>query len=160
MNTNKKSFKLINRVSHSFRIFVDGFTFAVTFFFRIRERIRITFISKLRTKLTTTINSRRIRLVMQSKLIANVIQTISSRSIRLTSIAQEIKKAVTTIDSDMLIVFISKATQKAVVAMTQGRFRLITSPVLAQFFTLGTYDPSTLGTLDTETLGDMDYIST
>ena len=157
---NKKVFRLTNRISKSFKLLVDNYTFAVTFLFRIREKIRLTFVATLAARVSATINSRRIRLTFLSKLITKITQTISSRKIKLTILPREIKKAVTTILFNTRLTISSKAIQKLVVNMAQARLTLVTSPILAQFFTLGDYDPDTLGTLDTETLGDLDYIAT
>ena len=157
-NINRKSFRTKIRATKSFRMYIQDFAFAVTFLFRMREKIRLTFIPSFMVKPSLTINSRRIRLLLSSRLITRMTQTISSRRIRLNFSMKEIQKAATTISAKHPMVFFIRSRQRIMTTINNGKLRVLVSPTIAQFFNLGTYDPQTLGTLDTKTLAQMDYV--
>ena len=87
----------------------------------------------------------------------SITQTINARRVRIIYVAKERMKAVVTILLKNRITFISKAIQKLVSTIVIKKIQIIATPILAQFFTLGYFDPQTLGTLDVLTLGEMDY---
>lgn len=157
-NINKKYFRMKIQATKTFRMYIQDFAFAVTFLFRMREKIRLTFSPSFRVKPALTINSRRIRLILSSRLITRMTQTISSRRIRLNFSMKEIQKAVTTVSMNHPMTFFMRSRQRIMTTINNGRLRVLISPTIAQFFNLGTYDPQTLGTLDTKTLGQMDYV--
>jgi len=156
--TNEKTFTLINRVSKTFSLGIKNFAYAATLLFRIRDRIRLTFSPVFAVGLFSTISLRRVRLLFsQMKLITKITQTISLRRIRITYIFRQKMASFVTIFSRIRMTIISSARQKLVSSIIIKKITLAITPTLAQFFTLGDYDPDTLGTLDTLTLGDMDY---
>lgn len=155
---NKKTFSLINRVSKSFDLIVDNFAYAATLLFRIAFRITMTFSPKFILGFVTSINLRRIRLIIsQVKLRVSITQTINARRVRILYNIRERLKAVSTILMRVRVGFSSKAIQKAFSSIIVKKVVLILDPTLAQFFTLGNFDPDTLGDLDSLTLGEMDY---
>lgn len=157
---NSKSFNLINRISKSFDLVVEGFQFATSIFMNIRFKIPITFISSAIAKIVTTINLRRVKItISQTKLIGKIVTGISLRKVRLNFSMKERGKIVTTIYGRIRISFPTKAIQKIVAGINLRKVVLTIVPTIATFFTLGYYDPSTLATMDTETLGDLDYVA-
>lgn len=155
---NKISFNLSLIKEKTFGLFVDGFAFATSLFFRIRNTIRITVIPKFTTKMLTTINSRRIRLVFsQVKLITKPVWTLNSRRIRISYTIRENLKAITLIDFSHPMTFVSKGIQKLIVPIKTGILEIDFEPTLGQFVLLGALDPDTLGTLDPEILEDLDF---
>ena len=155
---NQKSFTLINRVSKTFPIIIANFAYAATLLFRIRDRIRLTFSPIFYINFIYTLTLKRIRLIIfQVKLITKPTQTINLRRVRLIATAREKLKAVTTIYGRIRLTILSSARQKLVSSIVIKKIVLTISPTLAQFFTLGDFDPETLGTLDVQTLGEMDY---
>ena len=155
---NQKSFTLINRVSKTFPIIIANFAYAATLLFRIRDKIRLTFSPIFYINFIYTLTLKRIRLIIsQVKLITKPTQTINLRRVRLIVVARERLKAVTTIYGRIRLTILSSARQKLVSSIVIKKIVLTISPTLAQFFTLGDFDPETLGTLDVQTLGEMDY---
>lgn len=155
---NQKSFTLINRVSKTFPIIIANFAYVATLLFRIRDRIRLTFSPTFYIKFIYTLTLKRIRLIIsQVKLITKPTQAINLRRIRLIVAVRERLKAVTTIYGRIRLTIISSARQKLVSSIIIKKVVLTITPVVAQFFTLGDFDPDTLGALDVQTLGEMDY---
>ncbi len=155
---NKKTFSLTVIQSKTFSVFINGFQYATSMFFRIFFKIPITFVGSALAKISPTINVKRVRLVIsQMKLITKITQTISAKRVRVTVFYRERGKIATTIYGRLRITPVLKAIQKSVSNINLRKVILTISPTLAQFFTLGVYDPTTLGTQDTKTLGQMDY---
>lgn len=158
MDVNKRSFKLVNRISKTFQFAIANFEFATTLIFRIIQQIDTDFTMSLISKISTTISQRRIRIIISTvKLITNLTQILNSKYIKITYSMKQIMKFITVIDIEIPIAFVSKARQKLVTVMGQGKIHITATAVYAIFNLLGTFDPDTLGTLDTEILGDMDY---
>ena len=160
MDTNKKSFNLIVRTKETFSLYLYNFQMAVTFFFRIRDKIKLTFVSKLSTKMFSTINVKKIRLIPIAKLKESISIIINSKKISINYSIKERLKAVVTILSGVTINYTMRMRQKIVTTISQGILTLNTSPVLAKFFLLSDFDLDTLADVDVLTLGDMDYILT
>ena len=160
MDTNKKSFDLIVRTKETFNLYLYNFQMAVTFFFRIRDKIRITFVSKLSTKMFSTINVKRIKLIPIAKLKESLSLIINSKKISIAYLVKERLKAVTVIASGVAINYTMRMRQKLVTTLSQGILTISTSPVLAKFYLLSDFDLDTLADVDVLTLGNMDYIIT
>lgn len=157
---NQKTFNLVNRVSKSFDLIINNFAYATTLLFRIAFKIGLSFSPTFALKFASTINLRRIRLIIsQMKLRVSITQTINVRRVRLIYVLRERLKAISTISLRLRMTPVSKAIQKAVSSIVVKKITLILNPTLAQFFTLGEFDPQTLGDLDALTLGEMDYTS-
>ena len=160
MDTNKKSFDLIVRTKETFNLYLYNFQMAVTFFFRIRDKIRITFVSKLSTKMFSVINIKRIKLIPIAKLRESVFLTINSKRVSISYIVRERLKAVTTILSSVTINYVMRLRQRLVTTLYQGILTITFDPILAKFYLLSDFDLDTLADVDVLTLGDMDYIIT
>lgn len=148
---------MIVKSSKAYSIAIAGFVFAATLFFRIRDRITITILPQFTTQMFTTINVKKVVVVALMKLSGNIVSTINTGRNTLTARASEIGKLFVDMVSYHPIVFISSAIQKITLTLMGGRLGLTISPILASFFILGDYDPTTLGTQDVKTLGAMDY---
>lgn len=158
MIINKKAYDLVLRASKSFELFIANFPFNQTILFRVRDKIILTFVAQLQSVLSITMNVKKIRLVIsQVKLTTKITQTINVKRIRATYVFRQRMKAVSTILLRVEQTFVSKAIQKAVTTIVQGRFSLTIEPILATFFPLSEYDPDALSTMDTQTLQDLDY---
>lgn len=158
---NEKSFNLYNRIQKVFSLSVAHFAFAATLLLRIRLRLQMTFAPVFAINISSIIRLRRIRiLISQVKLITKITQTINLRRVHLSIFAREIIKFVITYSSKIPILIVSTARQKLVSSIIIKKIVLTINPTLAQFFTLGDYDPDTLGSMDTETLGELDYVET
>lgn len=155
---NQKTFNLVNRVSKSFDLLINNFAYAATLLFRVAFKIGIVLSPTFALKFITTINLRRIKIIVsQTKLITSITQTINARRIKFVFTMKERLKAISTISLRLRMTPVSKAIQKVISTITIKKITINAIPVLAQFFTLGYYDPQTLGDLDTLTLGEMDY---
>lgn len=155
---NQKTFSLVNKISKTFPIIIANFAYAATLLFRIRDRLRLSFSPSFYMNFIYTLAIRRIRLVVsQVKLTVKITQTINARRIRLVTVMKERQKAVTTIYGRIRVNLISSARQRLISSIIIKKITLAISPILAQFYTLGYFDPQTLGTLDLLTLGEMDY---
>lgn len=160
MDINKKTFDLVVRTRETFSLYLYNFQMAVTFFFRIRDRVRITFVSKLTTKLSTILNLKKVRLIISPKFKESVSLILNLKRVSFVYSIKERLKAITTITTHMPVSLIIRERQKIVSTIKQGILSLTTSPILAKFFLLSDYDLDILGDLDASTLGDMDYIIT
>lgn len=159
MTGNKKSFSLITVSSKTFRMILNNFDFAVTFLFRINNKIKITFISSLINKFVQTVNLKKIKiLISQVKLITRIAQNLNLKRIRISINPKLIGKIISLINIRMPIAFISKARQKITSSIIMKKVNFSFSAILATFFTLGYYDPSDLATMDIKTLSELDYI--
>jgi hypothetical protein len=158
MPSKTKFFKLTSVNSKSFNLIVEAFDFAITLLFRIINHINITFVSSAIVSSFSTITLKKIKLVSATKLIGKIVSTINLKRIRLNIVAREIGKIIAIINIRNRIGFVSKAVQKSISTIILKKIKFTFTAILATFFTLGTYDPSTLATMDTETLGDLDYI--
>ena len=158
MNKNEKTFRLVNKISQSFSIIVTNFQYAATLITNIRLKLNLTFVPLLQMKLVTVMRLRKIRMTISTmKLIANMVQTISSRRINILTTLRQSMKAVVIIYVRQPITFVSKARQKLVSIISNGKLTLDATPNLVQLFLLGYFDPDTLGDWDASTLGAMDY---
>jgi hypothetical protein len=158
--TNSKVFSLKNKISSTFSLSISQFAYAATFLFRIRDRIRLVFSASLVLGALSNIHLRRVRILTQVKLLAYAVQQIRLRRVRLTILPKEILKGVSNILFRHSMVVVLSSRVRAISNILLRRVRLSISPVIAQFFTLGDYDPSTLEDLDDLTLGEMDYVET
>lgn len=137
---------------------VANFAYAATLLFRIRFKIPITYVYSSIGKIYSTIRLRRVKITISvMKLITSMTQTINLRRVKITASMKEIGKIYSTIYGRLRLTITSKAIQKVVSSIIIKKVVLIIDPTLAQFFTLGDYDPQTLGDLDALTLGEMDY---
>lgn len=158
MNKNEKTFRLVNKISQSFSIIVTNFQYAATLIINIRLKLNLAFVPLLQMKFVTIMRLRKIRLtISQMKLITNMVQTISARRVNILTTLRQSMKAVVVIYIRLPITFVSKARQKLVSIIKQGKLTIVGTPSLVQLFLLGRYDPDTLGTWDASTLGAMDY---
>lgn len=158
MNKNEKNFRLVNKISQNFQIFIANFEYAATLLFNINMKIAIGFMATFISKMVIAMRLKRIRIVISTvKLITKMTQAISLRRVKLAFTIRERLKAVTLIVIKHPIVFVSKSIQKLVSAIGEGFLHIGWDMILATFFTLGDFDPDDLGTLDVQTLGDMDY---
>jgi len=159
MAGNKKSFNLTSVSSKTFNLILSSFDYAVTFLFRINNKIKITFVASLINKFTQTINLKKIRiLISQVKLIVKPTQTVNLKTIRLVAISKLIGKIVSVIRIKNVITFVSTAKQKIVSSIILKKIKFTFTAILATFFTLAYHDPSTLATMDVQTLADLDYV--
>lgn len=155
---NKKTFSLVNRISNSFDIIIDNFSYAATLLANFRSRIIFIILPAFVLRISYIISLKRIRLLIsQIKLIVNPSQTISLRRIKITYFARERLSNFLTIFARLRMNPNYSARQKLATNIIIKKIILNIDPTLAEFFTLGYFDPSTLGTLDSLTLGDMDY---
>lgn len=159
MAGNKKSFNLKSVSSKTFNLILSSFDYAVTFLFRINNKIKIIFVASLINKITQTINLKKIRiLISQVKLIVKPTQNINLKKIKFTVLSKLIGKVVSVIKIKNIITFISSARQKIISSIILKKIKFTFMPILATFFTLAYHDPSTLATMDIQTLGDLDYV--
>lgn len=158
MNKNEKTFRLVNKTNQSFSIIIAGFEYAATLLANIRIKSRIITVMSLFVKGYSTITVKKIRLVIsQVKLITKITQTINSKTIKLLTTFRQRMKAISIIYLRNPMGFVSKARQKIVSIIAEGKLTISTSPVFVILYTLGHWDVETLLTLDSMTLGDMDY---
>lgn len=158
MDTNKKTFKLLKRVSASFSAVVTGFSVVTTLLFRIRDRIEFTFIMSLISKLTTTVNLKRVRLNFGTvKLITAPLITINTKRVKLTYNLKERLKFTLTVLLKNRITWGMSMRQKLISTIGVKKVKITFNPSIFEFLKLLTFDPQTLATLDTEALGEMDY---
>jgi len=159
MAGNKKSFNLTSVSSKTFSLILSSFDYAVTFLFRINNKIKITFVASLINKFTQTINLKKIKiLISQVKLIVKPTQTVNLKKIKLLALSKLIGKIVSVININNVIIFISSARQKIISSIILKKIKFTFTAILATFFTLAYHDPSTLATMDIQTLADLDYV--
>lgn len=159
MAGNEKSFKIVSVSSKTYNLILSSFDFAVTFLFRIRNKIKITFLASLVSKVTQTFNLKKIKIVIsQVKLIVSQTQTLNLKKIRLNISSKLIGKVVSIIKVKNVILFISKARQRIVSSIILKKIKFGFTAILATFFTLAYHDPSTLSVMDVQTLGELDYV--
>jgi len=159
MTGNKKSFNLTAISSKAYSLILSSFDFAVTFIFRINNKIKITFVSSIINKFTQTINLKKIKIIIsQIKLIVSPTQSINLKKIKLVSVLRLIGKIFSTIKIKNVISFISSARQKIVSSIIIKKIKFTFTAILATFFTLAYHDPSALSIMDVQTLADLDYI--
>lgn len=159
MTGNKKSFNIVSVSSKAFSFILDSFDYAVTFLFRINNKIRISFIGSAIVKFTQIINLKRIRIIIsQVKLIVKPTQIFNLKKIKILISSKLIGKISSILHIKNTILFISKARQRIISSIILKKISFVFTAILATFFTLGEYDPDTLATMDIKTLGDLDYI--
>lgn len=157
MAGNKKSFDLRVVYSKTFPLILSTFDYAVTFLFRIRNKISITFVSQLISNFITIINLKRIRILASGKLIGKQTQTINLKRVRLVISTKAIGKILSTIRIKKLMTFVSTARQKVLSSIVIKKIKFGFTAILATFFTLADHDPSALSVMDVQTLADLDY---
>jgi hypothetical protein len=159
MTGNKKSFTMNSVTVKAFSFILNSFDSAVTFLFRIKQKIPITFISSAKVGAVTNITLKKIKITITNiKLIFKLIQPLNIKKIKITIIPKEIGKIVQALSiKKVVITLISKATQKLISGVILKKIKLGFVGTYGTFYTLGTYDPQTLGTLDTQTLGALDF---
>ena len=159
MAGNKKSFitKLVS--SKSFTFILDSFDYAVTFLFRITQRIPITFVSHAKIGSVINMALKKVKMVVSnSRLIGKIVSNITLKKVKLTMTIREIGKMLFPIALVKIkIGFISKGIQKLVSSFTIKKVKISFIGLYGTFYTLGLYDPQTLGTLDTQTLSQLDF---
>lgn len=159
MAGNKKSFNLTSVSAKTFNLILSSFDYAVTFLFRINNKIKITFVASLINKFTQIINLKKIRiLISQVKLIVKPTQTVNLKKIKIIALSKLIGKLVSVIKIKNVITFISTARQKIISSIILKKIKFTFTAILATFFTLAYHDPSTLAAMDIQTLGDLDYV--
>lgn len=158
MDTNKKSFDLIVRTKETFDLYIHNFQMAVTFFFRIRDTIRLTIVSKLSTKLFSNISIKKIRIISTTKLIESLSPILNIKKVSFLYTIKERLQAFSTIYSGVTIEFSMRMRQKLATTLNQGILSMSLNPLLAKLFLLLDFDLDTLFDVDSLTLGDMDYI--
>jgi hypothetical protein len=159
MSGKTKTFKLVSKTSKAFSIFLESFDYAITFIFRIRNKIVLGFVSSAKASSFSNIILKKVKLsISQVKLTGKIFSTFYIKRIKLNIIFREIGKILFSIRNKITIGFVSKAIQKVNSPVTLKKVKLNFTAILATFFTLGYYDPSTLLTLDSKTLAQMDYV--
>jgi len=160
MAGNKKSFNLTAVSSKTFNLIISSFDYAVTFLFRINNKIGISFLGSAIVKFTQTVNLKKIRiLISQVKLIVKPTQLFNLKKISIVTVSRLIGKIASTIKIKNLITFVSLARQKIVSTIIFKKIKFTFVAILATFFTLGDFDPDTLLIMDAQTLGELDYIA-
>jgi len=158
MNKNEKTFRLVNKNITSFSIIIANFQYAATFLFHIRDKIVISFVASLSIKLNSIINLRKVKLIISKmSLIIKITQIINTKTIKLIIFFRQIMKFISIIYLRNPISITSKAKQKLISIINEGKLSLVTSPVFVILYTLGHWDIDTLLILDSMTLGSMDY---
>ena len=159
MAGNKQSFNLTVVASKSFSFILDSFDAAVTFLFRIKQKIPIQFISSASMKAVSNIVLKKIKMTVSNiHFIGKQVQTLNIKTIRLSVIIREIGKIATNINLKTIgISAIAGLRQKLVTGIILKKIKINFVGTYGTFYTLGVYDPQTLGTLDTKTLGEMDF---
>lgn len=159
MTGNKKSFNITSVSLKAFSIILDNFDAAVTFFFRIKEKIHITIVSSALSKTTSNILIKRIKTIVSSvKIIGRQVQSIAIKPVKISTIIKEIGKvSLTTNLKKVGFVIVSRARGKILSNITIKKIKFNFIGLYGTFYTLGLYDPQTLGTLDSKTLGEMDF---
>lgn len=160
MDSNKKTFDLILKTREVFNLYVYNFQMALTFLFRIRQKLPITFISSLRTRAYALFVIKKVRFSFVPKFTETLLLTMRARKVRFAYKVSEFLQLFTTINSGLSILLTIRERQKLVTTIYQGVLSLGLDPILAKFFLLLDYDLDILGDLDANTLGDMDYILT
>ncbi len=159
MAGNKKSFNLTAISSKTYNIILSSFDYAVTFLFRIRNKIRINFVSSAVVKFVSTFNLKKIKiLISQVKLIVKPTQVINLKKIYINISSSLIGQIFSNITITNSIIFISTARQKIISSIILKKIKFSFTAILATFFTLAYHDPSTLATMDVQTLADLDYV--
>ena len=157
MDVNSKAFTLLKRTTKSFNIFISNFAFAITFLFRIKNKIKLTFVLSFILNAIQTINVKRISIVIAVvKLRTTITQIMTVKKIKISFLLRQTMKSIVLIKKKISIGFTSKAIQKMSSSLSVKKIKIISSILLGTFTPLGTHDPSTLGTLDSSTLGSMD----
>lgn len=158
MNKNETTFRLVNRISKDFSIIISNFEYAATLLANIRSKLRINLIMSLLTNISSSVLLRKIKIsISQVKLITSLVQTINSKTIRISIVFRQRMSSIISIYLRNPISFVSKARQKILSTISDGKLIISTSPVFVILFTLGHWDVYTLLPLDSMTLGDMDY---
>ncbi len=159
MAGNKKSFNLTAISSKTYNVILSSFDYAVTFLFRIRNKIRINFVSSAVVKFVSTFNLKKIKiLISQVKLIVKPTQVINLKKIYINISSSLIGQIFSNITITNSIIFISTARQKIISSIILKKIKFSFTAILATFFTLAYHDPSTLATMDVQTLADLDYV--
>ena len=158
MDTNKKTFSLFKRTSSSFSSVVTGFSVVTTLLFRIRDKIKLTFVMSLISKMTTTVNLRKVRLNFGTvKLITAPLITINAKRIKITYNLKERLKFNISILLKNRITWGMSMRQKMISTIGVKKVKITFNPSIFEFLKLLTLDPQTLATLDVKALGEMDY---
>ncbi len=159
MAGNKKSFitKLVS--SKSFTFILDNFDYAVTFLFRIKQRIPITFISHANLGSVSNIVLKKVKMVVSnSKLIGKVVSNITLKKVKLGLVAREIGKILFPITLKKIkLNAISRVIQKVVSSFGIKKIKIGFVGIYGTFYYLSTYDPQTLATMDSQTLSQLDF---
>ena len=125
MTGNKKSFNLTSVSSKTFSLILSSFDYAVTFLFRINNKIKITFVASLINKFTQTINLKKIRiLISQVKLIVKPTQSVNLKTVRLVAVSKLIGKIVSVVRIKNVITFVSAARQKIISSIILKKIKL------------------------------------
>lgn len=161
MTGNKKSFTMNMVASKSFSFIMNAFDYAVTFLFRIKQKVQISIISSAILKSISNITLKKIKMTISSvKFIGKQIQPITIKKIKLGIVIRETGKIVQPLNIKYIKMnILSSARQKLISAFTLKKIKLGFVGTYGTFYTLGQYDPQTLGTMDTQTLGQLDFVA-
>jgi hypothetical protein len=157
---NSKIYNLFIKNSKSFILLLSNFAIATSFNIIIKS-LFIKFV----TQMSLIMNA-----LTSVKISLKIISTVNLSTLLLTSIAkispklnvttQALMAMISNIDITNPINAVLSQIGSIVTIIHTDKIKLVASPLLGQFFTLGHFDPSTLGSLDSSTLGDMDFVAT
>lgn len=157
---NEKTFKLVNRISKSFSLYLSNFAPAATLLFKLKYKISVLISPRFIMKMATIINLRKVKISYgTAKLISSVIQSLSLKKIKIDFFISEQVYNFLSIDQKTILSIVSKAVQKVSSSIVIKKIKLTIDVVVASFFSLGDFDFEILGDLDGLTLGEMDYTS-
>lgn len=157
MAGNSKSFNLTVIARKSFDLIIDNFDFAFTLLFRLREHIRVEFLSTAIANATQSLRVKRVKIVSLMKMIFKNYPVITVKKIKMVLNMRLAILFDMLLNEHISLSMISTIGQRLVLPLSIKKVRISADPTLAEFYTLGQYDPDTLGTMDLLTLGELDY---
>lgn len=161
MAGNTKSFNLTNVASKSFTLILKAFDYALTFLFRIKQKIQITFVSHASMKAISNIVIKKIKMTISSvKFLAYNLLALNLKPVRIVSTIREIGKIASAINIGTIHQeFVSHARQKIVSNIIIKKIKILWVATLGTFYTLASFDSETLSSLDIKMLAEMDGVS-
>jgi len=158
MAGNQVTLNLITRARKSFDLILTNFAFAYTLLATFDIKTKLTLLMSVVTSISKIITIKKIKMVVSKmSLIGKQIQTINLKRVRIVSYLSERVSFVFVTNERLVVSLLASLRQKANSAINIKQ-DMITSVLLATFYTLGTYDVETLGYMDVITLGDLDYL--
>lgn len=157
MAGNSKSFNLISITRKSFNLIINNFDFVFTLLFRLREHVRIEFLSKAIVNATQSLRVKKISIVSLMKMISKNYPVIRVKKIKMLLSMRLAILFDFLMNENISLNIITTIGQRLVLPLTIKKIGISADPTLAEFYTLGQYDPDTLGTMDLLTLGELDY---